>query len=457
MARDPRVVEFANYLAKCPEDAAVNWLVRHRSIPIGNILDGEFAGLGVVEDKPEWDQLLDGVLYLRRSSAINSALARYGSSTMAAFLQNRDLSKSDTVNLAANPTAYGMFWLAIERSDNDILRAVLQNPALSTDVMAIVLGAKRAGFGGKRVPLDVSVDDIAMRLYFISDNERFRRAAKGVKQPEDASQDYIGFPWNDLKDRLGELILSLPVRADTAIAVTKALYDFDAGLMNHIKVADPIAAIERWKVVESDYPISTDLMRQFKQDSVGVKMAAEAVARAVIPGRIEWMMTDHHEAFGGFCHNVKALGKYDDGVDPDDLLSDEFGTRVRAWQERGRGPHDDGYENPFFDNEYMWLTPERRRVVRKYTSWRGGFTDERAYVRRLAWLKKNNPSMVIDEPIDENVEDEIDGYSLDDVRKDMLTIYDKFGNLERNRIPMWTKIVAILAIVSSAIWIGWEG
>jgi hypothetical protein len=222
MARDPKVVEYANYLAKCPDDAAVNWLVQNRHVSTQDILEGVFSGYWYAQDKPEWDQLIDGVLYLRRSPAINSALARYGSSAMADFLQKRNLSKSDLVNLAANPAAGGLLWLVYEGQDKDILKAALQNPALSIAEMAILLGAKRAGFGGERKPLDISVDDIVVRLYLISGNERFRQAAKGARQPEDDSPEYIGFPWMDLKDHLGELILSLPVRANTAIAITPA-------------------------------------------------------------------------------------------------------------------------------------------------------------------------------------------------------------------------------------------
>jgi hypothetical protein len=104
----------------------------------------------------------------------------------------------------------------------------------------------------------------------------------------------------------------------------------------------------------------------------------------------------------------------------------------------------------------MWLTPERRRVIHRYTPWNGGFHDERAYERRLAWLNKNSALIVVDETIEDQEEEETDHYELDDVRKDMLILYNKIEMLKRNTLPIWIKVVAILAIVSAAIWIGWK-
>ena len=145
-ARHPKTVEYASYLARCPDDAAVSWLKKHRHLSTEDLITERHLRWKF-DDQPEWDQLLDGVLYLRRSKAINSALARYGTRPICDLLLKRHPTKSDTINLASNP--FGPLGPLIGSSqDKDVLRAVIQNPAISLEMMGAILDAKRAGFGG---------------------------------------------------------------------------------------------------------------------------------------------------------------------------------------------------------------------------------------------------------------------------------------------------------------------
>jgi hypothetical protein len=444
--RDPKVVELATYLARCPEHVAVEWLQQHRRVPTDTIVTNRHWNWEF-EDEPEWNQVLDAVLHCRRSAAINSALARYGTTDMTYFLQKRPLSKSDWINLASNPSAIGVQWRDAEMADIDIKRAALENPALMLEAMAALLDAKRAGFGGDRKQEGLSTDELALRLYLLSRNEKFRRAASGATQEEESAREYIGFPWSDLKARLGELILELPIQANTAAAITKALSQYSAGLSNQIKFEDPIKAIERWRVQLEGR--SDDRLGFFMGEGAYASITMSMVANAAIRGTKEWMTTDHHEAFGGFCHNVRALGSYE-GIYPEDLLTDNFQARVKLWKEHEakRFSSIRGTPNPFWYNEHMWLTPERRRVVRHYTDWYGEFQDHATYEIRLQNLQKKFPGMVGDDEEDELPESQIYNYSMDDVRNDMLTIYNKVDHLESRNLPNSLTLIGYVLLIS---------
>lgn len=442
-ARHPKTVEYASYLARCPDDAAVSWLKEHRHLSTEDLITERHLRWKF-DNQPEWDQLLDGVLYLRRSKAINSALSRYGTTPMCNLLLKRHPTKSDTINLAANP--FGPHWELIDSShDSDVLRAVIQNPALSLEAMGVTLDAKRIGFGGDRKQRGLSPDEIAVRLYFLGGNERFIAAARGAPQEEESSPEYIGFPWGDLKKRLGELVMELPVQANTSVALSEALQHFGAGLHNQIKLQDPITAIERWR-----FDVPNDQGFAVPARFMGVPAYSNAVVRmiayAAIPGTKEWMCTEHHEAFGGFCHNVRALGSYE-GIYPEDLETEAFTERVKAWKAKeteGRASFD-GSPNPLWSNEHMWMTRERRRVVHRFTDWYGGYENHRAFERRLAFLLEKYPHAERD-PAEKDLAELQPEHSLQDVRKDLAMLYQTMNDIQRSQIPKWLTVLGFLAL-----------
>ena len=445
-ARHPKTVEYASYLARCPDDAAVSWLKEHRHLSTEDLITERHLRWKF-DDQPEWDQLLDGVLYLRRSKLINSALARYGATPMCDLLLKRHPTKSDAINLAANP--FGPHWDFIHSShDSDVLRAVIQNPALSLEEMGVTLDAKRIGFGGDRKQRGLTPDEIALRLYFLGGNERFIAAARGAPQEEDLSPEYTGFPWSDLKDRLAELVLELPVQANTSVALSEALQHFGAGLHNQIKLQDPITAIERWRfdilLNDQGFPAPARFMGVPAYSNTVVRM----IAYATIPGTKEWMHTEHHEAFGGFCHNARASGSYE-GIYPEDLLTDAFKARVKAWKAKeteGRSSLR-GSPNPFWSNEHMWMTREWRRVVRHYTDWYGDYESHRMFEQRLAFLLEKYPHAERDAEEKDKVEAQ-PTLSLQDVREDLAILYQKMSTIERSQIPNWLSVLGFLALGS---------
>ncbi|MBY9067620.1 hypothetical protein K1X12_11975 [Hyphomonas sp. WL0036] len=442
-ARNPKTVEYASYLARCSEDTAVAWLQTHRHLSTQDLITERHLRWNF-DDQPEWDQLLDGVLYLRRSKAINSALARYGTRPMCQLLLKRHPTKSDTINLAANP--FGPHWDLIDSShDKDVLRAVIQNPALSLEAMGVTLDAKRIGFGGDRKQRGLTPDEIALRLFFLGGNERFIGAARGAPQKEDSSPEYIGFPWADLKKRLGELIMELPIQANTCVALSEALQHFGAGLHNQIKLDDPIAAIERWRFDPPTGSVIGELGSFMGQEAFSSTVMT-VIASAAIPGTKEWMHTEHHEAFGGFCHNVRALGSYE-GIYPEDLLTEQFEERVKAWKAKETEGHSSmrGSPNPLWSNEHMWMTRERRRVVRHYTDWYGDYESHRILDQRLAYLLEKYPHAEREPVENEHVEAQPE-HSLLGLRQDLGILYQRVNEIQRSQIPNWLALLGFLVL-----------
>ena len=443
--RDPKVVEVATYLARCPEHVAVEWLQRNRHVPVETIVANRYWRTEF-EDAPEWNSLLDAVLYCRRSAAINSALARYGTKKITRFLKKRPLSKSDWINLASNPSAIVGYHDA-KLVDIDIKRAALENPALTLEAMGIFLDAKSAGFGNDRQPVGLSTDELALRLRLLARNEKLIHAASGGPQAETSSREYIGFPWGDLKKRLGEFILELPVQANTAVAITEALSEYNAGLYNEIKLEDPIQAIERWRSLPESH--QDDYLGDFMGEQAYAPVVMSVVAKAVIPGTKQWMTTDHHEAFGGFCHNVRALGEYE-GIYPEDLLAEDFQARVKRWKEHEANHFSSlhGAPNPFWYNEHMWLTPERRRIVRRYTDWQGDHEDLTSYEIRLQHLQKKFPEIIGDDHEDDLPESQPQTHNMEDVKNDMLAIYQKVERLESRNTPSLIEFIGYLLLIA---------
>jgi hypothetical protein len=231
----------------------------------------------------------------------------------------------------------------------------------------------------------------------------------------------------------------MPQEPSFASAIIVALSQYHAGANNQIHCDDPIAIIDRWaKPIDSDpeFFAASDIHGSYVPWSFEV--TGRVIANAVIPGRKEWMYTDHHLAFGGFCHNVR-IGHY---LHYEDLLSESFQERVKQWQESELVDDIYGPENPFLFSDGLWATEHGRDVIRAYSSWSEGLESRENFYRA------RHPEWFQDEQED-NFEDDSEAYSLEQVREDLLTLWHKVNYIQENLPSNFLLLLIFIGVIAS--------
>ena len=300
--REPSVYSFAAYLRTCTEQAAFDWLKRYRDRSLDFSESFHFPPEG-----PEWDPVIDKLLFRRKSRIVDAGLAQFGCCEKVLrrmyagdnhTLKVLVCSNPNTIHLRISRTGRledTIGWHVVNCGSLAEKRAYLGNAALSFEFMKSCLS-----------DADITADEIALRLYFISFNPMFRYAASGGSVAEDWSREYIGFPWYELKARIAELIVSLPIQANTAQAVCSVCSHFNAGLDNHVKIPEEewLNAINRWSNPDAKgvSKWEDEHIGIWQGESVSLSTTRHMIPLAIIPGRRENMLAENDDVFRGFCH-----------------------------------------------------------------------------------------------------------------------------------------------------------